>query len=695
VVTVSVPADRVQALSDGNGNFASNTLSRTYSGAPDVTAPTVSSIARAGATPTNADALSFTVTFSESVTGVDAGDFVLTRTGTAGGAIGAVSGSGTTYTVNVTGITGDGTLRLDVVANPTISDLSSNVLVGPYTSGQLYDIDNTPPAAPVIAGVTTDTGVPGDGVTSDTTLVVLGSSDPGVTVQVYRGGTTLMGAASANGTGAWSCDSTGTPLAAGGYSLTARATDAAGNVSSASSPFLLVVDPVAPAVSSIVRASATPTRAASVVFNVALSEPVGGLDAADFILTRSGTAGGSIAAMSGSGASYTVTVDGVAGEGSLRLDVVASPSASDLAGNPLAGPFTGGAAYDVDTVAPAAPSGLYALADSGRVAGSQTNDNTLSICGGAEADASVGVFVDTVLVGTTTALPNGTWCLDYTSHAFPDGAYSFTATATDGVGNVSTVSTALLLTVETSPFVAGIARLDANPTNADSLSFTVTFNEMVTGVDAADFEVAATGTATGSIGTVSGSWSSYTVSVVGVSGDGALRLDVVANPSISDLDSHDVTGPYTVGEIYDVDNTPPDAPSVSSAASSTTDKTPTWTWTPGANAGSGNYRRQLDAQDAGGWFETTDTTFTPAADLGVGVHTLYVAERDAAGNWSATGSYAVTVTTATTDGGQEPPAGSGCGCNGAGAGGGAGMWLLAGLLVRRRTRPQGQGRARR
>ena len=56
---------------------------------------------------------SFTVTFNQPVIGVDAADFNLTVTGTvANGTISSVTGKDDTYTVNVTGISGTGTLGL-------------------------------------------------------------------------------------------------------------------------------------------------------------------------------------------------------------------------------------------------------------------------------------------------------------------------------------------------------------------------------------------------------------------------------------------------------------------------------------------------------------------------------------------------------------------------------------------------------
>src|SRR5207253_48105 len=90
----------------GNGSFTGQKY------AVDRTAPTVSSITRADASPTNAAGVHFTVAFSENVSGVDAGDFALAGTGTSGASVSSVTGSGSSYTVTVaTGA--DGTLRLD------------------------------------------------------------------------------------------------------------------------------------------------------------------------------------------------------------------------------------------------------------------------------------------------------------------------------------------------------------------------------------------------------------------------------------------------------------------------------------------------------------------------------------------------------------------------------------------------------
>ena len=105
------------------------------------TAPLVVSITRVDPSPTELDSLHFTVTFSESVTGVDEGDFILTTTGMIDGeSIINVDGSGDTYTVTVSRGTGGGTLRLDVPASATITDQVGNPLTTPYESGEAYTI---------------------------------------------------------------------------------------------------------------------------------------------------------------------------------------------------------------------------------------------------------------------------------------------------------------------------------------------------------------------------------------------------------------------------------------------------------------------------------------------------------------------------------------------------------------------------
>ena len=94
-----------------------------------------------------------------------------------------------------------------------------------------------------------------------------------------------------------------------------------------------------------------------------------------------------------------------------------------------------------------------------------------------------------------------------------------------------------------------------------------------------------------------------------------------------------------------IDTTAPNAPAVT-GTTPTANTTPTWSWSSGGNGGNGTYRYKLnDPNLSTGATETASTTFTPGTALSEATHTLYVQERDAAGNWSTSGSFAIQVVT--------------------------------------------------
>jgi hypothetical protein len=116
----------------------------------------------------------------------------------------------------------------------------------------------------------------------------------------------------------------------------------------------------------------------------------------------------------------------------------------------------------------------------------------------------------------------------------------------------------------------------------------------------------------------------------------------VTNP----LDGNKVKGEINKALSDVIDTTPPFAPSVTGTSTSTANTTPTWSWSSGGNGGNGTYRYRLNNSNlASGAVEISGTSFTPSAALSAGTHTLYVQERDAAGNWSASGSFAIQVVT--------------------------------------------------
>jgi hypothetical protein len=100
-------------------------------------------------------------------------------------------------------------------------------------------------------------------------------------------------------------------------------------------------------------------------------------------------------------------------------------------------------------------------------------------------------------------------------------------------------------------------------------------------------------------------------------------------------------GSWTLEVVDPGDKVPPEAPEVDGPERAEILR-PTWTWRSGGG-GAGVFRHRLDDSDLSGSPETRDTAWQPASNLSVGGHTLYVQERDAAGNWSPSGSWRIEI----------------------------------------------------
>jgi hypothetical protein len=114
----------------------------------DTGEPMVQAISRAEGNPLNSNATdaTFTVQFSENVSGVDFTDFEVVLTGTATGAVNTVQDiDAATYTVNVNGISGLGTVGLNLVNDGSIVDDGSNPLAAGFV-GEVYTINQVPTA---------------------------------------------------------------------------------------------------------------------------------------------------------------------------------------------------------------------------------------------------------------------------------------------------------------------------------------------------------------------------------------------------------------------------------------------------------------------------------------------------------------------------------------------------------------------
>jgi Bacterial Ig-like domain len=157
-VTASIAANRATDAA-GNGNTASTSTDNTVT--YDVTAPTVTvNQASTQVDPTNGSSISFTVVFSEAVTGFDSSD--VTLGGTAGATTATVSGTGPTYTVAVTGMTGSGTVTASIAANRA-TDAAGNGNTASTSTDNTVTYDVTAPQVTALASFQSDGVTAGNG----------------------------------------------------------------------------------------------------------------------------------------------------------------------------------------------------------------------------------------------------------------------------------------------------------------------------------------------------------------------------------------------------------------------------------------------------------------------------------------------------------------------------------------------------
>ena len=147
------------------------------------------------------------------------------------------------------------------------------------------------------------------------------------------------------------------------------------------------------------------------------------------------------------------------------------------------------------------------------------------------------------LTGLTAGTQYTVQVFEYNGSAGAEKYY--TATATDNPKSQTTQNS-----------VSSISRSDSNPTNASSVSWTVTFAASLTGLSTSNFSLSGAGVTGYSVSSVSGSGATYTVSAGTGSGSGTLGLNLANATGLSQLISN--TLPYS-GQTYTIDKTAPTA----------------------------------------------------------------------------------------------------------------------------------------
>lgn len=337
-------------------NLTLNNVGGTSGVIVDTVAPTPSAIVTLDPSPTNAGSVRYTVTFSENVSGVDLGDFTLVGSGTAAGSLSGLQQiDARTYQITVSGISGTGTLGLNLNGSATgIVDAAGNPLSGGL-AGAVYSIDRD---APTVTAVS----VPGGSLNNagDTLEFVVQTSEAVVVdgspkLAIDMGGRTVY-ADYVSGSGSTSLvfrytvqagDNDADGIQVSGLSANGGALrDATGNalnpsLSGVGDSHGVLVDTRAPTATGVVRLDPSPTGASTVNFLVTFDEDVNGVDAGDFSLVTSNSASGSIVSVVQLDARiYRVTVGSVSGQGSLGLTVNAG-GINDAAGNALGNSLRG------------------------------------------------------------------------------------------------------------------------------------------------------------------------------------------------------------------------------------------------------------------------------------------------------------------------------------------------------------------
>ena len=274
------------------------------------------------------------------------------------------------------------------------------------------------PSAPKIATFSTDSGVAGDHITNDSTLILTGTAAASSLVKVFDG-SVQVGTANADSNGQWTY--TTKALSDGGHSLTATATDALGHTSAASSALSVTLDthaPLAPTMSVYSQAGSA-VGSTTTLDDLVLK---GTAEANSTVKVFDGTAQIGTATASASGAWNFDTGHLDSGSHSFTSKAV------DAAGNV-------GSASAATSVGIAAPPASTPTAGVDLTDLSKGSWNSVTIKGTADPNSAVKIYDGDKAIGSATASSDGNWAYT-TKLGYSNGVHTYSAQEIDSAGNV-------------------------------------------------------------------------------------------------------------------------------------------------------------------------------------------------------------------------------------------------------------------
>ena len=500
-LTLSVAAD-VAEDSDTNGNYAAADTQTCDTRKPAVTISDNQSGTATGD-------ITYSFSFSEEVTGFTADDITVTN-----GSKGAFSGSGDSYTLEVTsdnGLEGNVTVAVDS-AVATDSAGNGNSAATPSVQA----VDN------VLPTVTISDNQSGTATGDITYTFSFSESVTGFTVGDITVTKGTKGAFSGSGD-SYTLVVTPDSGLEGDVTVgvnSAVAIDSAGNSNSAATTSTQVVDNVVPTVTISDNQSGIATG--PITYTFSFSESMDGFSAEDVTVTN-----GSKGTFSGSGDSYTLIVTPDSGlEGDVTVEVD-SAVATDSAGNSnnAAIPST----QVVDNVVPTVTIGDN---QSGTAAGAITYSFSFS-------EEVTGFSADDITVTNgskgTLSGSGDSYTLTVTPDSGLEGNVTVavdSAVATDAAGNLNLAATTSVQAVDTKQPSVVITN-DQSGTASGDILYTFTFSETVTGFSAEDVTVAH-----GTKGQFSGTGTTYTLVVSPESGfEGDLSVSVAEAVAVDGVDN--------------------------------------------------------------------------------------------------------------------------------------------------------------
>ncbi|WHP32497.1 Ig-like domain-containing protein [Trabulsiella odontotermitis] len=525
----------------------------------------------------------------------------------------------------------------------------------PVTQGDTFYVYTTAPVAPTMNAVVDNAGnvtgaLTDNQPTDDNTPTFSGTSQPGVTVQIYDNGNAI-GSVVADSEGDWSFTPQ-PPLAEGNHEITVTAINPLGE-SDPTDAFTLIVDTFAPdapagfTVTDNVPDTVGPLQNGQTTNDT--TPTLAGTTEANAIIKvydNSVLVGQTTADTQGN---WSFTPSSGLSQGSHSLTVIAT----DVSGN--ASPPSGAFVVVIDTTPPQIPTITRVTDDMPGVLGTVannglTNDNTPMISGSGEPGSVVKLYDGDTLLTSITVGTSGTWSYQVTT-PLDDGEHSFTVTASDSNGNTTAPSSGFTVTIDT-----GAPATPAIDTVKDDAGTTLTDAQLT---DETQPQLSGTGVA-GSTITVYDNGDSLGTAIV--DDDGAWTF--TPETPLGD-GSHTLTATATdpagneSGEAsftLTVDGTAPDAPLIDSvtivvggngmaldSGGATNDQRPTL-------SGEGEVDSVITIYNNGNEIGSTTVgsngqwTFQPATDLPEGNNVLTATATDPAGNTGElSGSYTVVV----------------------------------------------------